>query len=112
MASNNYRVFCGVAKDKCVGSLLPMSASFKDVKAHNSHKEAFDCMKSSLLAEGYTPVDSRALRPPGDGPVRVLTKQSRYGARLRPGKRGESGGSGVITRHMPDHRYGGVIISK
>lgn len=112
MASNNYRVFCGVAKAECSGSLLPMSASFKDMKAHNSVGEAFDCMKASLMSKGYTQLDSRAFVPPDGGPVRVLTKRSRYGARLRPGKRGEGGGSGVITRHMPMIRHGGVIISK
>lgn len=90
---------CGVPRDACSGTPTPMSAGLRQTearKAHSSPEEAFRCMRRHLLASEYTQIGGRDFKPPGDGEVIVLTKQSRYGGRLRAGK--ES------TRHMPDKR--------
>lgn len=61
-------------------------------------------MRSFLLSRGYTQISQREFEPPDGGPVRVLSKKSHYGERLRLGKEG--------GRHMPDGPAGnrGVII--
>lgn len=98
------RYLCGVPPDDCRGSAAILSAGFKakGYKIHNTSTEAFNCMKQHLLKQGYTQVDSRAFSPPGGGPIRVLTKKSRYGAKMRPGKGG---------RNMPSGRTGGIVTS-
>lgn len=82
-------------------------------KAHVSHDAAFDCMRGYLLKTGWTQLDTRAYKPPPGHPagseIRVLTKRSRFGAKLRNGKEG--------TRNMPHVRghkagaRGGIIVS-
>jgi len=52
----------------------------------------------------YEDIGGRCFRPPDGGPIRMLTKKSRFGASLRLGKLGE--------RWMPKSRgRSGVVIS-
>ena len=88
------------------------------IKTHLESQQAFACHKAYLIsALGYVSTDdARTLKPGPTTPSErgeeciVLTKQSRFGARLRNGKEG--------TRNMPHvrgHRAGsrgGIIISK
>lgn len=100
-----YLYLCGVDETYCTGSLTPLNAGLrKDLpKAHSSTTEAFNCMKNSLLQQGYTQVDSRSFAPPDGGPIRVLTKKIRFGGKMRNGKEG--------TRNMPHKRGGGICFS-
>ena len=97
---------CGVPKEKCNGSFVHTNhgliAGSEGLKSHSSPGAAFNCMKRYLLKQGYTQVGSKEFSPPDGGPVRVLTKKSRYGGALRSGKEG--------TRHEPYHKRSGVII--
>lgn len=56
-----------------------------------------------LQRQGYERVGPREFAAPDGGPVRVLTKKCRFGARLRPGKE--------HARFMPSVKEGGVVIS-
>lgn len=85
---------------------LSSSLNNKGLREHGSPIEAFRCHRDYLISQGYQRVDSRAFQPPPgpDGepqPIRVLTKRSRFGARMRPGKG---------QRHMPSVRTGGVVV--
>lgn len=106
MARGHDSYLCGTPLEYCGGRAAILSNSLKNkgLKSHSSSTEAFNCFKKSLLARGYTQVDSRAFQPPDGGPCHVMTKKIRFGARMRPGKEG--------TRNMPNVRHGGVIISK
>lgn len=94
---------CGVVDSLCTGSVKKVSNGIgKARKAHMSGKEAFRCKARSLLSQGYAQLDSRAFSPPdGVGPIVVLSRPSKYGCRLRPGKEG---------RYMPIQKTGGLII--
>lgn len=105
---------CGSPREHCTGSVATVNAGMRGTNAmrcHSSPEGAFQCHKNYLITVlHYTPCDDqRSLRPPDGGPVRVLTKPSRFGAKLRNGKEG--------TRNMPHvrgHRAGargGVIVS-
>ena len=95
---------CGVEKELCTGPLCAVSAAMGGKrKAHGSSIEAFKCMQQSLLRTGWEQISPREFRSPDGGPIRVLTKQSRFGAKLRNGKEG--------TRNMPQGNRGGVIAS-
>lgn len=99
---------CGVPGHECRGSVSQTSQSLrgKDVtRVHSSPQEAFKCMSNYLISLGYTKMGSNAFVPSDGGPVRVLTKPSRYGGRLRDGK--------ASTRYMAPRKRGtraGVII--
>lgn len=106
MARGKDIFLCGTPNDGCCGkqAILCNSLKNKGLGAHQTSVEAFNCYKKYLLSRGYTVVDSRALQPPDGGPIHILTKKSRFGARMRPGKEG--------TRNMGSVRHGGVCISK
>lgn len=97
-------VLCGVPEGACTAGKKKVSQGIgKFIKAHSDHTEAFNCHVKWLLSQGYERIGSREFKPSDGGYVRVLTKKSRFGARLRNGK--ESG------RSMPPKRRGGVAIS-
>ena len=98
-------VLCGVPTEHCSGGKYTTDQKLSP-KCHGTHLEAFNCMRKYLLRTGYTQIGPREFQPPGGGPIRVLTKKSRFGARLRSGKLGE--------RFMPEDREAGnqgVVIS-
>ena len=107
---------CGVPKEYCNGSVAPMFSSGirKNLyKAHSSPQEAFNCHARYLVKVlGYERVGSREFVK-GDEPVRVLTKKSKFGGRLRGGKSGQGATAHRATRHMPDDGAGtgGFIAS-
>lgn len=102
---------CGTPKDFCGGSSQPVNAALGgNKKVHTSSEGAFACHKAYLIKMGYTQgQDSRSLVPPGDGPVRILTKSSRFGAELRNGKEGTRNMSNV--KISGGGRRGGNIAS-
>lgn len=96
---------CGVEVELCTGSVgkgfnHSIINSTSKIRVHASPEGAFNCKKNSLLRKGYTMLGTREFRPPDGGPILILTKPSRFGARLRMGKEG--------SRNMP--RSGGCII--
>lgn len=78
------RYLCGVEYSECSGSYVTTPSGPR--KAHGSSEEAFKCMAAYLLRQGFTQVGGREFAAPNNGPIRVLTKKSRFGFPLRPGK--------------------------
>lgn len=83
-----YVVLCGVPEQHCVGGKLGPTQSFYrgSKKCHASRVEAFRCYVRYLREQGYERVGPREFAAPNGGPVRVLTKKSRFGGLLRAGK--------------------------
>ena len=100
-----FKYLCGTPDNKCRGSLTQLASCQGHTKSHSSTDEAFRCYAAYLIGEGYTQVGSREFAAPNGGPVLVLTKKSRFGARLRKGKNVEGKGSRFTTQ-----RTGGTII--
>lgn len=100
---------CGVPKDKCAGTLSTVNAALGgNKKAHTSSEDAFACHRRFLVGEGYKQVGTRAFDPQNGGPVLIISKKSRFGARLRNGKEGTRNMSGV--RAKGNGARGGVIV--
>lgn len=100
-----YKHLCGTPASECSGSPGILSNGFKGrgMRLHNTASEAFSCCRRYLLSQGYVQRGPREFQPKDGGPIRVLTKQSRFGARMRPGKGG---------RNMPGgRRTGGCATS-
>lgn len=98
--SSRYRVLCGVPKEYCSGSKLSTDQAFPTDKCHSSHTEAYRCMARYLVKVlKYTALRNHSFAPPDGGPVRILTKRSRYGGLLIFGKE--------HTRFMPEKRRQG-----
>lgn len=102
------KYLCGVPNSDCCGSSSSIS-SVPYAKAHSTTTEAFKCMQSYLLKQGYTKTECpRSFLPPDGGPIRVLTKKSHFGTPPRGGKRGDNGAdAGNRVRPM---KRGGTII--
>src|SRR5579863_8747285 len=85
-----YKHMCGVPPESCGGSMFGLSNSLRKTsnKVHNSSAEAMKCMKRYLVSQGFVQLSSREFRNPDGSGIRVLTKESRFGAKLRPGKAG------------------------
>lgn len=105
------RYLCGVPDtDCCGGKTLYGKNMALPPKSHASREEAFRCAASYLRKQDYSQegLDARAFRPPDNGPVLILSKKSKFGARLRGGKRGGDSAGG--SRFMPaGHRNNGLI---
>lgn len=86
--SRRYRWLCQTPTGYCKGSKTIVAPAMAGRLSHASAEEAFRCYVAYLLSQGYKRVGSREFAPPDGGPVLVLTKKSRYGARLRGGKEG------------------------
>ncbi len=100
--SRRNRWLCQTPPHLCRGSKTVIAPALAGRPSHASPEEAFRCYVAYLLSQGYKRAGSREFAPPDDGPVLVLTKKSRYGARLRAGKEG---------RVMPGEPFNdGVII--
>lgn len=107
MSRTTFRVLCGVPDEFCKGSPLKTDQVFHTKKCHQSHADAFRCMAQHLTRDlGFVRLSSRDFQAPNGGPIRILTRQSNYGAHLKPGKLGE--------RHEPDEKKNnslhGVVI--
>ncbi len=111
MSNSRIAFLCGVPTLECLGSSIgsAMNSRLKHrvSKVHNSTKEAFNCYKKHLIRQGYTQVGPREFKPNDGGPIRVLTKKSRFGSSLRWGGRGGD----LKPRWQPRKRSGGTIIS-
>ena len=94
---------CGVPSAFCSGSFTTTNAALKDSsqkRVHNTPEAAFKCHGHYLVAGlGFTQVSAREFLAPDGSGLRVLTKPSRFGARLRNGKAG--------TRSMSDAKIRG-----
>ena len=93
------KFLCGVPLDVCTGTKIVCDQfRNKEAKMHGSSEEAFRCMRRYLIAQGYTPVGPREFASPNDGYVRVLTKKSHYGARLRWMNKEKAGNRQLLDR--------------
>jgi len=104
-----YMVMCGTPPAHCTGGTVATNAFLRATapKAHQSHSDAYRCHRRYLVEVlGYEDIGNRVFRPPpgvNNGYLRVLTKKSRFGSRIRAGKEG--------ARWMPKMRgRGGVIV--
>jgi hypothetical protein len=95
------RRLCGLPAHECRGDAVTLTPGLPALKSHATPEEAFDCYRAWLRRQGYRQVGGREFEAPEGGRVVVLTKRSRFGARLRGGKEG---------RHMPSDLLGGVIV--
>ncbi len=98
--STGYKVLCGVPEPSCTGGRYITEQQLSK-KAHTTHEEAFKCMVRYLMNKGYTRLGSRMFSAPDGGPIEVLTKRSRFGARLRSGKEQQ--------RYMPKFGHGVIV---
>lgn len=106
------RVLCGTPVNHCSGSKIPVSAWLGGnsmQKVHPDSVDAFKCHRKYLISvEGFEPLGSRELRAPDGSGVRVLAKQSHFGAVLRGGKSGDK--NSKAHRAMPIGGRSGVIV--
>lgn len=98
--SRRIKILCGSPDHHCTGAPFVTDQQLRSRKAHATSEEAFRCYAHHLLLDGYTQIGSREFKPPGGGPVRLLTKKSRFGGNLRGGKE---------SRYQPE-RGAGLII--
>jgi hypothetical protein len=94
---------CGTPRDVCLGFHVDMNARLRGSgvsKVHNSPQDALKCHSRYLISLGYEQLSPREFRTP-DG-IRVLTKGSRFGAKLINGK--------ANSRHMAPNKFG-IIAS-
>lgn len=86
--SQGYIYLCGTPELECVGGKITrVCNSYRgSKKGHASRDEAFKCYSKYLIRNGWTRIGSREFAGPNGGPVRVLTKKTRFGGRLRQGK--------------------------
>jgi len=104
-----HQVLCGVPTPSCTGSTVKMLKSWHGHwKAHNGHADAFACYRRYLLSLGYVALSSREFEPPDGGPIRLLTRQGKFGAELRKGKRPDQGSD--TNNKMPVFRFSKTII--
>ena len=84
-----YAYYCGVPREHCSGSTITLADGIKGGKTHSQPEQGFACMCRYLVnVLGYKKLNTRDYQDPETGEVRVLTKPSRFGGRLRPGKEG------------------------
>ena len=103
MSKKADRVKCQTPVAHCTGSITPMAPALLGLKTHSSHEEAFDCYVAYLKKIGYRQIGAHEFVLFEDQPVLVVSKRSRYGARLRLGKEG--------SRHMSGGvRNSGLIV--
>jgi hypothetical protein len=106
MARGTTKYLCGTPTDHCGGSLGILSAAFKGkgTRTHNSPQEAMRCHSRYLVRVlGFEKLGAREFRAPDGSGIRVLTKPSHFGAKMRPGKEG--------ARNMPTRGRSGVMVS-
>ena len=97
------KYLCGTPTAQCIGINTSCSSGMRNVtKSHNSPQEAFRCYSKYLLRNGYQQIGSREFTT-NEGPIVVLTKKSRFGAKLKSGK-----GNRMISSR---EHLGGTIIS-
>lgn len=96
-----YKFVCGTPREFCGGSNTNCNHGLgNSIKTHGSPEDAFNCYKRYLLKTGYTVNDARSFTSP-EGPVLILTKKSKFGAKLRNGKE--------ATRNMAP-KHAGIIF--
>lgn len=102
------RYMCGSPPEFCSGATTIVNTGLgKVTHTHTSPVEAFKCYKRYLInVLGYEQLGAREFKTP-DG-VLVLTKQSKFGAALRGGKKPEKGSK--ANRATPYHTGAGVIV--
>lgn len=97
--SKTNRYVCGVPGIHCSGGHVTTDQQINSGKAHVTPSEAFNCMARYLVRQcGYKRVGGREFDPQDGGPIRVLTKRSRYGGKMKLGKEG---------RYMPEESNAG-----
>src|SRR5688500_14464476 len=101
------RSLCGVPDNECSGGNFPVNKGMHVKRTHESPQQAFKCHKRWLLKQGYEQIGSREFRPPDGSETLVLTKQSKFGGKVRKGKTGEQGDAGKRCAFM---KGGGTII--
>jgi len=108
---STYAYMCPTPKEHCKGSIAKLSASLEKqgLKKHGTSKDAMNCYCAYLVnVLGCTKISAREYKHP-NGPIEVLSRQNKFGVRLRAGK-GDDKGSMKAIRGMPPVRGGGIIV--
>lgn len=90
------RWMCGTPQDECGGAMVMLDGLHASIKAHGSPQDAFKCYVRHLLRQGYVRKGGREFQLPGH-PILVLTKTSRFGTMLCPGKPGGAASGSTIS---------------
>lgn len=79
-------------------------------KGHAAPSEAFACHSAWLVSQGFRKIGGREFETP-EGTIRVLTKRSKFGARVRGGKTGgeQSNKRGAFYRGRKGGSAGTII---
>lgn len=94
------KYYCGVPDKECSGATHITNSMLNRagcVKLHADSEDAFRCYRRWLISQGYEQVGPREFAR-GREPIRVLTRKSKFGTRMRAGK-GKEGATG--SRFMP-----------
>jgi len=99
-----YGFMCPTPKGHCSGTLGKLNGGLDKLglKKHGTPEEAMKCYSRYLVnVKGCEKLSSREFKHPNGGGIEVLTKVSKFGTRLRSGKRGEGESRGSINRGNP-----------
>ena len=89
MSANKF--LCPTPREECTGKTVSMNNFFcqsKNAKVHASPQAAFTCYCHYLDKTGHERLSVREYRRPNGGGILLLTKQSRFGTKVRLGKEG------------------------
>lgn len=104
------RFACGTPSSNCTGGITQLSHGIetKLSRTHSYSDEAHRCHMRYLMSLGCKPMGARELENPNTGAVLILSKKSKFGGKLKPGKKGKDGSK--ATRFMPNNQTGGVLF--
>lgn len=98
---------CGVPKDECTGTLLKEgNANLGSKKAHRTAKDARRCWIKWKQRQGYVR-EGNLLIKEGE-PALMMTREMKFGLRLRKGKSGLKGQK--ASRYMLDRKARRMVI--
>jgi hypothetical protein len=104
MSMNKF--LCPTPREHCTGKLVSMNNFFthhkpQNAKVHGTPQSAFECYCHYLEMTGHVRLSQREYRQPQGG-ILLLTRQTRFGTKVRLGKEG--------TRYMV-LKHNGCIVS-
>jgi len=97
---------CGTPKQHCTGSKLVTDQKSLGDKCHGNMRDAYLCTRRYYrVILKYEEVSPRCFAPPNGGRAIMMSKESKFATRLRPGKEGNRNqpevGRGVIKESAP-----------
>lgn len=107
----SFKVLCGVPSEFCSGGNYVVSSGLgRSRKVHKDHEEAFKCHSNFLISQGFKKIGIKEFIDPKDNTIRILTRKSKFGGKLRKGKEG-SRAMPSNTNNIARKHDGGSISS-